>query len=181
MLGMTGASGAVYGLKLLDHLKPCSLVVSKNAKDIIEWETESKFQDVKNKADNYFEDADLAAPIASGSHGFDAMVIAPCSMNTLSKISVGIADTLITRAAAVALKERIPLILVPRETPLSLIHIQAMERCTLAGAIILPPTPQFYDKPKTVDDMTDYIVGKVLDMLKIEHGLYRGWEGMPRK
>lgn len=181
VVGVTGASGAIYAYKLLAELKrrgdEVFLVVSEAAKKVIRFElgfNEEKFCELATRV---FENSDLAAPIASGSYQVDAMVIVPCSMATLAAIATGQADTLIRRAADCALAEGRPLILVPRETPLSLVHIENMLRAKMAGAVILPAMPAFYHEPKTIDDLANFIVGKILDALKIPHNLYRRWEG----
>ena len=122
-----------------------------------------------------FADDDFRASVASGSSKFEAMVIAPCSMKTLSAVANGYANTLITRASDVALKERRKCILIPRETPLSLVHIENLRKVSMAGAIIVPPVPGFYTRPKTIDDVVDFVVGKVLNLLDREHKLFQGW------
>ncbi|MEM1658668.1 MAG: UbiX family flavin prenyltransferase [Candidatus Jordarchaeales archaeon] len=181
IVGVTGASGAIYAYKLLEELKKRGdevfLVVSEAAKKVIKFElgfNEKKFYELATRV---FENNDLTAPIASGSYRVDAMVIVPCSMATLAAIATGQADTLIRRAADCTLAEGRPLILVPRETPLSLVHIENMLRTKVAGAVILPAMPAFYHEPKTIDDLANFIVGKILDALKIPHNLYRRWEG----
>ncbi len=176
IIGITGASGIIYGVTLLDVLteKPF-LIMSENGKSLLEIETQYTVEDLKRKA-IYYEDSQLEAPLSSGSFFFDAMVIAPCSVSTLSKIATGFADTLITRCACVALKERRKLILVPRETPLSTIHLQNMASLSQQGVVILPAMPAFYHMPQTVDDLVSFIVGKILDQLNIEHDLFTRWD-----
>lgn len=181
VVGITGASGSVYGIRLLSVLPGHKVVVlSEDGAKIARAETGMGTNEIAALADECFANDDLEAPMASGSSRFDAMVIAPCSASTMSKIACGIADNLITRTAAVALKERRKLVLVVRETPLSLIHVQNMERLTLAGAIVLPACPAFYPKPESVKDIVDFVVGRVLDQLGLENSLYARWEGAPR-
>jgi 4-hydroxy-3-polyprenylbenzoate decarboxylase len=176
VVGITGASGIIYGLKLLENLKvEKHLIMSKNGKKILEYETEYKIEEVKKLADYYYENEDLFAKISSGSFKFDAFAIVPCSASTFSKIANGIADNLITRVASVCLKERRKLIIVPRETPLSTIHLQNLAKLSELGAIILPAMPAFYHKPKKIDDLVSFVVGRILDVLGIEHELYERW------
>ncbi|MFA5772309.1 MAG: UbiX family flavin prenyltransferase [Thermoplasmata archaeon] len=178
VVGITGASGVVYGVSLLNYLRKMAdiyLILSDNAKKIIGYEVGKNVIQIKKLAKHSYENDDLFAPIASGSVKFDAMVIAPCSMSTLSKIACGISDNLITRTASVCLKERRKLIIVPRETPLSTIQLKNMTALSEAGALILPAMPAFYPKPKNVDDIINFTVGKILDALEIDHNIYRRW------
>lgn len=178
IVGITGASGVRYGVRLLECLEcETAVVVSRDAAAIAEGEAGISRKDIEAMADEWHSNDDLSSPLASGSVRFDALVIAPCSMSTLSKISCGVADNLITRVASVALKERRRLLLVPRETPLSTIHLQNMLRLSEAGAIILPACPAFYPSPENVDDVVDFVVGRILDVLGIEHDLFRRWSG----
>ncbi|HDQ16073.1 MAG TPA: UbiX family flavin prenyltransferase [Bacteroidetes bacterium] len=180
LLGIGGASGSIYGIRLLEELKKAGaevhLVVSDGGKKIIEHETNYKFKDLKNKADFYYENNDLFAGPASGTFKLDAMVICPCSMKTLSAIANGYGDTLTSRAASCSLKEERKLILVVRETPLDLPGIKNMEKAKLAGATLLPAMPGFYNKPKKIEELVDFIVGKILDQLGIEHTLFKRWK-----
>lgn len=180
VIGISGASGVQYGIRLLDVLKnhETHLIISETAKQIIEIETNYSADDIAKLASHVYAHDGLAANIASGSRKFDAMVIAPCSMKTLGAIANGISDTLITRIADICLKEGRKLILVPRETPLSLVHLRNMVKAKEAGAIILPACPGFYSRPKNVSDVIDFILGRILDVLGIEHELYERWEGM---
>ncbi len=174
VVAITGASGAIIGIRLLEELKKeeTILIISENAKKIIEFETPYRVGDVKEMASKVYDNGDMNVDIASGTAKFDAIVIAPCSTSTLAKIACGIADNLVTRVASVALKERREIILVPRETPLSPIVLENMAKLSKLGAVILPPVPAFYLKPKKIEDVVDYIVGKILDSLEIEHNLY---------
>ncbi|MBS7288562.1 MAG: UbiX family flavin prenyltransferase [Candidatus Freyarchaeota archaeon] len=181
VVGVTGASGAIYAYRLLEELKKRGdeviLVVSDAAKKVVKFELGFGVEKLYELATQVLENNDLTAPIASGSYPVDAVVIVPCSMATLAAISTGQADTLIRRAADCALTEGRNLILVPRETPLNLVHIENMMRAKMAGAVILPAMPAFYHSPKTVGDLVDFVVGKILDALRVPHNLYRRWEG----
>jgi 4-hydroxy-3-polyprenylbenzoate decarboxylase len=177
VVAVTGASGIDYAVTLLKVLKEEKiLIVSEHGKRLIEIESVLSLDEIDALSDTRYDDDDLEAAISSGSNDFDAMVVVPCSLSTLSKIACGIADTLITRTASVALKEDRRLILVPRETPLSQIHIDNMSRLKCAGAVILPAMPAFYTKPKTVQDMVDFISGKIMESLGLDHQLYEKWE-----
>ncbi len=180
IIGISGASGVQYGIRILEALKDMKkyethLVISESAKKLIQIETEFSVSNVEQLADNIYDDEDFTAPIASGSHISKGMIVAPCSMKTLASIAVGMSDTLISRAADVCLKEKRPLILMVRETPLNLIHIENLERAIKAGASILPACPAFYPKPKSIDDIIDFMAGRALDLLSIEHNLYKRW------
>ena len=182
-MGITGASGVVYGVRFLEMIKKYAsdsevhLIISNTAVSILRYEVGLDKESLSRLADRVYDEDELGAPIASGSFKHDGMVIIPCSMKTLASIAHGITDNLITRAADVTLKERRRLILVIRETPLNLVHIRNMELVTLAGAIVMPAAPAFYNRPKTIDDMVNFIVGRVLDLLGIENDLYRRWSG----
>ncbi len=179
LIGITGASGSIYGIRLLEELKKAHvqvhLIISEGAKKIIAHETNYKFQELKEKADYFYENNDLSAAPASGSFLFDAMVIAPCSLKSLSSVANGYADTLISRAATCILKEEKNLILIIRETPLDLIAIKNMLSAKQAGATILPAMPGFYYKPDKIEDLINFIVGKILDQLKIKSNLFKRW------
>ncbi len=177
VVAITGASGCMYGIRLLQELPgEKMLVISKMAENIIPMETKYSVEDVKKMADVVFEDDDLFASISSGSYRFDAMIVAPCSGTSLGKIANGLADTLITRSAAVALKESRKLILITRETPKSAIFLENELKLARSGACILDANPGFYSQPKNVDDIYNFIVGRCLDQLNIDHKLYRKWE-----
>jgi 4-hydroxy-3-polyprenylbenzoate decarboxylase len=179
VVGISGASGVAYGIRLLEVLAEMGsmthLVMTDAARKIIEIETDESPIEVEMMADKVYSPRDFTASIASSSYIFDAMVVAPCSMKTLAGIANGFSDTLITRAADVCLKERRRLILVTRESPLNLVHLRNMVAATEAGAIILPACPGFYTKPQTVEEMVDVVVGRVLDLLGAEHQLSRRW------
>lgn len=178
VVGITGASGTAYGVRLLRALPgKRTVVVSKDGLAIAKEELDLSERDIHALAHAHYNNQDLFSPLASGSVRFDAMVIAPCSTSTMSKIACGIGDNLITRIASVALKEHRKLVLVVRETPLSAIHLGNMERLAAAGAVLMPACPAFYPKPRSVDDMVDFIVGRVLDVLGVENDMYRRWAG----
>lgn len=180
---MTGASGVQYGVRLLEVLdgnEETHLVLSKEARELVELETDVNVNDLLRKATFHYENDDFMAPIASGSYSWDAMVIVPCTMKTLAGVANGYADTLIGRAADVTLKEGRKLILVPREMPLSLIHLENMVKVRQAGAVVMPASPGFYNKPKTIDDLVDNVAGRILDQLGIDNDVYRRW-GEKRK
>ena len=185
ILGITGATGAIYGIRLLQTLHDTSgiethLVITSYGEKIIEHETDYKVDAIRRLANFWYEVDDLTASISSGSFLRDAMVIAPCSMKTMSALAHSYADNLIVRAADVTLKERKKLVLLARETPIHLGHIRNMLQLTEMGAIILPPIPSFYSKPKTIDDIVNHIVGRTLDLLGIDHGLVKRWSGKNR-
>lgn len=178
VVAVTGASGVVYGVRLLKALpSPKTVVVSQDAARLAEMELGMSGKDIEALADEHYANDDLFSPLASGSAKFDTMAIAPCSASTMSKIACGIADNLVTRAASVALKERRRLVMLIRETPLSTIHLSNMEKLSLAGAIVMPACPAFYPMPKNVDDMIDFVVGRVMDEMGVENDLYRRWSG----
>ena len=180
IVAITGASGVIYGIKLLEVLKELDiesgLVISDAAKTVIESETESEVDEIIKIADNYYDFNDMTASINSGSFKADALAIVPCSMKTLSSIANGYGSNTITRVADVSLKEKRPTVIVPRETPLRSIHIQNMLTLSQEGAIILPAMPGFYSNHDTVDDQINFIVGKILDSLKIENNLFKRWK-----
>lgn len=178
VVAITGASGIIYGVRLLESLPgKKTVIVSDDAERIAGVELGIGKEKIYSIASNHYENSDMFSPLASGSVMFDSMVIAPCSTSTMSKISCGIADNLITRVASVALKERRKLVLLIRETPLSSIHLENMARLSTAGAIIMPASPAFYPRPKSVDEVVDFVVGRVLDELGVKNDLYRRWSG----
>ncbi len=180
LLSIGGASGSIYGIRLLEELLNSKvelhLIVSDGAKKILEHETKYKYNELKKKSDFYYNNNDMFAGPASGSFHLDAMVVAPCSMKTLSAIANGYGDTLTSRAASCCLKENRKLILVIRETPLDLPGIKNMLSAKQAGATILPAMPGFYHKPQKIDDLIDFVVGKSLDQLVIKHSLFKRWK-----
>jgi len=177
VIAITGASGCIYGIRLLQELPGEKiLIMSKIAKEIIPYETDIKIEDIEKMADVVFDDDDLFASVSSGSYKFDAMIVAPCSASSLGKISNGLADTLITRAAAVTLKESRKLILMVRETPKSAVMLENELRLAKCGVCILDANPGYYSKPKTVEDIVDFVVGRCLDQLNIDHDLYKKWK-----
>jgi len=179
VVAMTGASGAIYGKRLLEVLGDKNiethLVISRTADRIIEHELNLKRKDVEDLASNVYEPDDWDSRIVSGSFKTDGMVIVPCSMKTLAGIANGYSDNVILRAADVMLKEKRKLILVPRETPLNVVHLQNMLELAMQGVLIVAAMPAYYHKPKSIGDVVDFVVGKVLDLLGIEHMLYKGW------
>ena len=180
VVAITGASGVIYGIRLLEALKELkienSLIISDAAKTVIKSETDWKIEDIISLADNYYEFDDMTASINSGSFKFDSLAIVPCSMKTLSSIAHGYAANTITRVADVSLKERRKIVIVPRETPLRTAHIKNMLTLSQEGAIILPPMPGFYSDHASVDDQINFVVGKILDSLNIENDLFKRWE-----
>jgi 4-hydroxy-3-polyprenylbenzoate decarboxylase len=184
VVGISGATGVVYGVRLLRALRDLDveshLVVSGPGEMTREYETELSSQDLRALATRWYKPGDVGAAIASGSFRTLGMVVAPCSMRTVAEIATGASSNLLTRAADVTLKERRRLVLLVRETPLSLVHLRAMTAATEAGAIIAPPVPAFYTRPKTLDDIVDQTVGRVLDLFDLENDLAERWEGAPR-
>ena len=178
VVGISGASGSILGVRLLQELKgkaETHLIITETAKQILEHETGFSVKSVEQLATKSYKNSDFFASVASGSFQTDGMVIIPCSMKTLAGIASGFSDNLLLRTADVCLKERRKLILVARETPLSYIHIKNMKTVSKAGAVILPPVMTFYSKPKTIDDMVNHIVGKVMDQLGFQME-YKRWK-----
>lgn len=180
LVALTGASGMIYGERLLYELSKredvvVDLIVSGSGRELLNMELDKSFSVICSYVDNCFDPDDLHAPPSSGSTLYDHMVIVPCSVSTLSKVAVGTADNLITRAAAVMLKEKRGLTIVPRETPLSTIHLENMARLSRDGCTVLPACPAFYGKPVSIDDLADFIVGKILDMIGLENDVYTRW------
>jgi 4-hydroxy-3-polyprenylbenzoate decarboxylase len=180
LIGFSGASGIIYGIRLLEALHSINiqtyLIISEWAKKNIVIETPKTLEYVKSLSSVNYDNSKLDASVSSGSFLHDGMVIVPCSMKSLSSIANGYDDTLISRAASVTLKESRRLILVPRETPLSRIHLENMIKVQEAGAIILPAMPGFYHNPSSIDQIVDHLVGKILDQLKIKHELFKRWK-----
>ena len=184
IVGVSGASGVIHGIRLLQVLQPeagveTHLILSNAAKRTMVLETAWSVAEVEALADRNYRANDIAAAIASGSFKTDGMVVVPCSMKTLSGIANSYADTLLIRAAEVILKERRRLVLVPRETPLHLGHLRLLVKAAEIGAVIMPPMPAFYHRPESVADVVDQTVNRILDMLGIEldHDLFQRWQG----
>jgi 4-hydroxy-3-polyprenylbenzoate decarboxylase len=178
VVGITGASGAPYARRLLGVLRQrddveVGVCASRTAPEV--WALECG-GDLREQAGPLWGVNDYRAPFASGSAGWQAMVVVPCSMGTAARVAHGISDTLLTRAADVMLKERRTLIVVPRETPLGLVHLENLAQLTRLGALVLPAMPSFYSKPATLEDAIDTVVGRILDHLGLAHGLLRRWE-----
>ncbi len=180
LVAVTGASGSAYARRLIEVLgSRADVILSRDSEPVIKYELGLTPKEFALGAREVYQGDELAAPPASGSHLFSALVVVPCSGTTLAKIAVGIADNLVTRAAAVALKEDRTLILVPRETPVSAITLENMLKLAHAGATILPASPGFYGRPKEVEDLVDFVVGRILDHLDVEHDLGPRWAGPP--
>lgn len=180
IIGISGASGAIYGIRLCEILKgrpdiETHLVITETAKKIIEEETSYTVPQVSDLVDHTHDINDLGAPISSGSFITQGMIIAPCSAKTLSALSSSYTDNLLTRAGDVMLKERRKMVVLFRETPLHLGHIDNMRKVTERGGIILPPIPAYYHKPETIADLVNHTLGKVLDLFDIEHNLFERW------
>lgn len=179
VMAITGASGVIYGKRLLEVLRSKNveihLIISKAAEKVIEHELDTSKSELKRLANYIYDMDDWSAPIVSGSFKTDGMVIIPCSMKTLAGIAHGYSDNIILRAADVTLKEKQKLIIVPRETPLSAIHLRNMLDLAEQGGIIVPAMPAYYHEPKGIDDLVDFVVGKVLDLLGIKHTLIKRW------
>jgi 4-hydroxy-3-polyprenylbenzoate decarboxylase len=180
VVGMSGASGVVYGIRLLQLLRDLSiethLVMSRSAEITVAHETDFKIAAVQALATRVYAQHDIGAAISSGSFRTRGMIVVPCSMRSMSEISTGVTSTLLTRAADVVLKERRRLVLMVRETPLHTGHLRTMTQLSEMGAIIAPPVPAFYARPTSLDDMIDHTVGRVLDLFDIESGMVRRWK-----
>lgn len=182
LIGLSGGSGPIMGVRLLEELQTRAdvethLVASPAAIRTLGIETDRSWAEVRELADRTWEHKDIGAGPASGSYVLDAMVVIPASMNTASAIAWGLASNLIVRAADVCLKERKNLVVVPRETPLHEGHLESLARLARLGACVLPPMVAFYHRPESVSEVVDHTVGKVLDQIGIEHDLFRRWEG----
>ncbi|HSN55743.1 MAG TPA: UbiX family flavin prenyltransferase [Candidatus Sulfomarinibacteraceae bacterium] len=188
VVAITGASGVIHGVRLLEVLRPLAevevhLVISDAGKRTVALETDRTIAEIEALADRVYNNGDIAAAVASGSYRFDAVVVVPCSMKTLSGIANSYADTLVVRAAEVALKERRRLVLVPRETPLHLGHLRLLVAVAELGAVVVPPMPAFYQHPETVAEIVDQTVAKVVDLLGLDAGrdLVPRWTGPPSR
>lgn len=180
VVAITGSTGVAYGVRLLEALGEAGvrtdLILSKWGAKCIPMETDRTVQYVRSLADAVHDDGNMAAPVSSGTHRADGMAVAPCSMKTLSAVANGYDSSLVARAAGVAIKEAgRRLVVVPREAPLSAIHLENMLRLARMGVVVLPPVPAFYTRPRSVADIVDHTVGKCLDQFGIEHSLYRRW------
>lgn len=185
VVALSGASGAIYGVRALEVLRAdptieIHAIISKGARATIEYETDRSVADVAKLAHVLYDEADLAAGPASGTFQTAGMLVVPCSIRTMSSIAHSLNDNLIVRAADVHLKEKRPLVLMVRETPLHAGHLKSMHELALYGATILPPVPGFYVLPKTVAEIVDHSVGKALDQLGIAHALFERWSGPKR-
>ncbi|WP_110953079.1 UbiX family flavin prenyltransferase [Anaerosinus massiliensis] len=182
IVGITGASGSIYGIRLIEVLKKinaCEVhaVVTKSGWQVLNYECGITREKLKEKVDLLHDIDHIGASIASGSFKNDAMIIAPCSMKTLASIAHGISDNLLTRAADVTLKEGRTLVLVPRETPLNAIHLENMLKLATLGVKIIPACPAFYHKPQNLQDIVDMLIGKICDNIHIDHNLFKRWQG----
>ena len=181
VVGVSGGSGSIYAVSLLKALKELNiethLVVSTMGEYVTEHECGVDLEELKSLASHYHDNKNFAAPIASGSFKVDKMVVVPCSMKTLAGIANGFSDSLLTRACDVSIKEQRKLILVPRETPLSPIHLENMLKLSKIGVTILPPSPGFYNHPETIEDIVLNMTGRILDMMDIDNNLIKRWEG----
>jgi len=178
VIGISGASGVIYGVRMLEVLRgkiETHLVITERAKQTLSYETDVIAGAVESLASFVHSDNDLSSPLASGSFKTLGMIIIPCSIKTLSAVANCYSQTLIARAADVNLKERRRVVLVVRETPLHLGHLRLMVRVAEMGGVVLPPIPAFYSRPKTIADIIDHTVGKVLDLFEIQHQLFRRW------
>jgi 4-hydroxy-3-polyprenylbenzoate decarboxylase len=180
LVGVTGASGVEYARRLIEVLGDrAEAILTREATAVIEVETGLSTKEFAGPARAIYHADEYTAPPASGSYRFRALVVVPCSGTTLAKIAAGFADNLVTRAAAVALKEHRPLILVPRETPLSAIALENELKLARLGVIILPASPGFYGRPKRIADLVDFVVARILDQLGVEHAVGVRWTGTP--
>jgi flavin prenyltransferase len=180
VVGVSGASGAAIALRVLRALKearvPVALVVSDGGRGVLREECGIGLEELRPLADQLYDDSDFSAPIASGSRRTRGMVVVPCSSNTAAKIALGMGDSLLLRAAHVHLKERRPLVVVPRETPLPTVMLRHLATLSELGVVVLVASPAYYLRPRSIEDVTDYLAGKVLDHLGVPHQLYRGWK-----
>ena len=185
IVGISGASGTIYGVRLLELLAPLSvethLVISRAAEVTLAHETDFKVADVKALADVCHGADDLAASLSSGSHKTLGMIVAPCSVRSMSEIATGLCGTLLTRAADVVLKEQRKLVLMVRETPLHAIHLRNMATLAELGVVIAPPVPAFYARPETLEQMIDHTLGRVLDLFDLDSGTAARWREAPAK
>ncbi len=184
VLCITGASGAIYGYRLLELLSSrfeIDVVISSAGAIVLKEELDKSLEDLKGefKGVKFWDERNLTSPIASGSRltGYSGVIVAPCSMSTLGAVANGVNSNLIHRVCEVALKERVKLVMLVREMPYSRVHIENMLKATDAGAVVVPASPGFYHRPKTLEEAVDFVVGKILDLFQIEHTLYNRWKG----
>lgn len=179
IVGISGASGIIYGVRVLEALRPTAiethLVMSKSAEITLAYEMSAKVAEIHDLADVVHPIQDIGAAISSGSFHTEGMLIAPCSIRTMSQIATGTTDNLLARAADVVLKERRRLVMMVRETPLHLGHLRTMTSLTEMGAVMVPPLPAFYNNPETIDDIVNHSVGRALDLFDMELGLVKRW------
>jgi 4-hydroxy-3-polyprenylbenzoate decarboxylase len=184
LVGITGASGVIYGIRMLEALRALGVeshaMISRSAEITLASETSLKLADLHKLADHVHPVADISAPPASGSFRTRGMVIAPCSVRTMSEIASGVTSSLLTRAGDVTLKERRRLVLMVRETPLHTGHLRTMTALSEMGAVIAPPVPAFYTNPATLDEMVDHTIGRVLDLFELDHDGVKRWTGPKR-
>ncbi len=183
VIGITGASGVIYGIRLLEVLSSIvdietHLIISEAAELVIKHETDWETDKIRSLASISYLNSDIGSRLASGSFDRDGMIVAPCSVKTMSALAYSYADNLLVRTGDVTLKERKKLLLLVRESPYHIGHIKTMERLTEMGAIIMPPAPSFYHKPKTVDELVNHTVGKMLGIFGIKHNLFEQWPGI---
>jgi 4-hydroxy-3-polyprenylbenzoate decarboxylase len=180
VIAITGASGVIYGIRALEALKALKvethLIMSEWGEKTIAIETDRTGDQVRSLASRVYDDKNMAAPVSSGSFRVDGMAVIPCSMKTLASIANGLDDTLVSRAAGVCIKESRKVVVVPREAPLSKVHLENMGKLAgIPGVVIMPAMPGFYHRPKTMEDLIDHVVGKVLDQFGIGHDLFKRW------
>ncbi len=182
IIGITGASGVVYGIRLLEVLSSIKdiethLIISEAGEANIKYETGRGMEGIKALANFSYNNSDIGARLASGSFKRDGMIIAPCTIKTMSALANSYTENLLIRAADVTIKEREKMVVLVRETPLHIGHLRNMERLTEMGAIIMPPAPAFYYRPQTIQDIIDHTIGKILDIFDIDHKLFQRWQG----
>ena len=183
VIGITGATGVIYGIRLLEVLASIDdvkthLILSESSKQIIKYETGKELEEIEKLADFSYHYDDIGARLTSGSFKRDGMIVAPCTIKTMSALANSYSDNLLLRSGDVTLKEGKRLVLLVRETPLHIGHIKNMERLCEMGATIMPPVPAFYHRPKTIMDIVDQTVGRVLDLFGIEHSLFQRWSDL---
>ncbi len=180
VVGITGSSGSIYGIAALRLLKEAGvdtyLIVTRNGWKVIRNEMDLAEEDVKSLASNYYDESDMESPLASGSFEYDGLLISPCSMSTVAKIANGISDNLLTRVADVCIKERRRVVIMPREAPLSPIHLRNLLKLSMNNVVIMPPVPPFYLKPKSIEELVNYTVARALSYFGIKTRYLRSWK-----